>query len=438
MSRARRIVAIATVLVSTVGVTSAVAQTGDEPDRPPLDMAAVAAYLPEDRLSGGLELMELDGGVYEAALDELWEALVDRDRARDTIGSAQERLLELRTELDETTHERRVESRRRTSILDSMGEVADARAEVAVAEFMGVSPDDELGLRSLDPVLAADHQALPVHSDLAWELLAGQQSLLDERLRVTTDRLTALTRTLEELGADIAETSATLEQAQVTEFVRNSSIPQLGDRVVVTRWDTQVVDAQLPLVVVDAYVAAARRLGVEQPECGLEWWMLAGIGAVESGHGTWGGSTVDHNGDTDGTIIGLVLNGENGTALINDSDGGMLDGDAVYDRAVGPMQFIPSSWRFFGRDGNDDGVSDPHNLYDAALAAGLLLCRVDGSLSDGAGLRAALFSYNHHQAYVRAVVAAAAPFRPVVIPDPPPEPPPAVPDVGAYLASLQD
>jgi membrane-bound lytic murein transglycosylase B len=147
---------------------------------------------------------------------------------------------------------------------------------------------------------------------------------------------------------------------------------------------------------------------------------------------------VDHNGDSNGDIIGLVLNGENGTAVINDSDGGLLDRDPLYDRAVGPMQFIPSSWRFFGRDGNDDGVEDPHNLYDAALAAGDLLCWVDGNLSDGPGLRAALFSYNHSQAYVRTVLAAAAPFRPVVIPDPPPEEPPAAPDVGAYLATLTD
>jgi membrane-bound lytic murein transglycosylase B len=63
------------------------------------------------------------------------------------------------------------------------------------------------------------------------------------------------------------------------------------------------------------------------------------------------------------------------------------------------MQFIPSTWRIVARDGDLDGRADPHNLYDAALAAAEYLCRADG------GLEGALLSYNASGAYVREVLA---------------------------------
>ena len=116
----------------------------------------------------------------------------------------------------------------------------------------------------------------------------------------------------------------------------------------------------------------------ERPECGLRWTGLAGIGKVESGHGTYGGSRLSATGDTSQPIIGIPLDGSAGTAAIGDTDGGELDGDPTTDRAVGPMQFIPGSWRSLGRDGNGDGRADPSNIYDAALAAAGLLCRAVG------------------------------------------------------------
>jgi hypothetical protein len=92
-------------------------------------------------------------------------------------------------------------------------------------------------------------------------------------------------------------------------------------------------------------------------------------------------------------------------ARIPDSDGGRWDGDTAWDRAVGPMQFIPSTWRSLGRDGNDDGVADPNNLFDSAVSAAAYLClSVDGSLSDPAVLRQAIYNYNHSWPYVDAVL----------------------------------
>ena len=402
---------------------TAAAQTAPEDsasDVPPVDLDLLREDLGEDRLSGGLELMELEGGTYQAALLELWTARYRRDAARATIDATVATLAALDLDLDAVTRERAIEKTRRTSLLAALDEVAAARAEVAVAEFMGVGSDDDLGLRSLDRQLAAEVAAIPVHSDMAWEALDSQQAELDAMLTATLTRIADHTEELDGLQTEIQEGRAVLQQARIHDFVLTGELPGLAEGVRTARWATTVTAVGQPLVVVDAYVNAARTMAAEQPDCGIEWWMVAGIGAVESGHGTFGGSSVDANGDTGGTIIGIVLDGENGTAVISDSDGGALDGDPVHDRAVGPMQFIPQSWKTFGRDGNGDDVVDPHNLYDAALAAAGLLCRVDGSLSTDAGLRAALLSYNHREVYVGAVLRAAAPFRRVVIPDPPP------------------
>ena len=54
---------------------------------------------------------------------------------------------------------------------------------------------------------------------------------------------------------------------------------------------------------------------------------------------------VDRKGRTLNPILGPVLNGVGDVAAIPDTDGGRWDGDTTWDRAVGPMQFIPSSWR---------------------------------------------------------------------------------------------
>ena len=72
--------------------------------------------------------------------------------------------------------------------------------------------------------------------------------------------------------------------------------------------------------------------------------MVAAIGQVESDHGRYGGASVLANGMTAPSIVGLPLNGRGPVAAIHDTDNGVYDGDKVWDRAVGPMQFIPTTW----------------------------------------------------------------------------------------------
>ncbi len=69
-----------------------------------------------------------------------------------------------------------------------------------------------------------------------------------------------------------------------------------------------------------------------------------------------------------------------GNAAIPDTDGGALDHDATWDLAVGPTQFIPSSLRTYGADGNGDGRADPDNVFDAGLATARYLCSSGGDL----------------------------------------------------------
>jgi hypothetical protein len=155
----------------------------------------------------------------------------------------------------------------------------------------------------------------------------------------------------------------------------------------------------IPQSVLAAYKKAQETLGQADPSCHLQWQLLAGIGKVESGHARSG------NLNTAGTaprIKGPDLNGQ-GFAHIPDTDGGKYDGNTVTDNAVGPMQFIPSTWAKWGIDANDDGASDPNNIFDATVAAGYYLCAGEKDLSVPADLDRAILSYNNSDDYLRTV-----------------------------------
>ncbi|WP_107046772.1 lytic transglycosylase domain-containing protein [Streptomyces albus] len=160
-------------------------------------------------------------------------------------------------------------------------------------------------------------------------------------------------------------------------------------------------DSGIPATVLAAYKRAEASLADSNPGCNLPWELLAAIGRVESGQAR--GGAVDAEGTTLTPILGPQLNG-NGFASISDTDGGTYDNDSVYDRAVGPMQFIPGTWMRWGADGNGDGAKDPNNIYDAALAAGRYLCAGSRDLSDPADLEEAILGYNRSREYLRTVL----------------------------------
>ena len=196
---------------------------------------------------------------------------------------------------------------------------------------------------------------------------------------------------LDDVRQRIVDTRAAREAAAAEEA-------ELGPQVERARVLAPVIGVDFPLIALDAYHRAAQTLAAENPACGLRWWALAGISRVEGRHGTFGGATIAPNGDVTRPIIGIPL------PAIGETDGGMLDGDPTVDHAVGPMQFIPSTWARHGRDGNGDGRADPQNMYDATASAAAYLCHSGPGLDGDAGLRRAYFSYNHSSAYVEQVL----------------------------------
>ncbi|WP_052434048.1 lytic transglycosylase domain-containing protein [Streptacidiphilus melanogenes] len=152
----------------------------------------------------------------------------------------------------------------------------------------------------------------------------------------------------------------------------------------------------IPSVVWDAYRSAQRSVTASDPGCHLDWTVLAAVGEVESGQADGGNVTAD--GTTRSPILGPALDGTNGNAAVPAPGGG-------WARAEGPMQFLPSTWASWRVDGNRDGVADPNNVYDAALAAGHYLCADGRDLGRTADLDAAILSYNHSPAYLATVTA---------------------------------
>jgi membrane-bound lytic murein transglycosylase B len=164
----------------------------------------------------------------------------------------------------------------------------------------------------------------------------------------------------------------------------------------------------IPERALSAYALAHVSIAEEQPECGLDWTTIAAIGSIESDHGSHGDSVLDANGYSSPAIIGRALDG-NGVATIRDTDDGLFDGDTTWDRAVGPMQFIPSTWDKWASDANGDEVTDPNQIDDAALATARYLC-ASGPVTTAEGWRAAVYSYNHDNDYVDKVARVANGF----------------------------
>ncbi|MFE6955499.1 C40 family peptidase [Streptomyces sp. NPDC057696] len=155
-----------------------------------------------------------------------------------------------------------------------------------------------------------------------------------------------------------------------------------------------------------AYKNAVQHIGDVVPTCrSMRWPILAGIAKVESNHAA--GRAIAGRGDIRPRIYGVLLNGSGAggnMSVFTDTDGGKWDGTATGERAVGPFQFMPATWESTGQDGNRDRVRDPHNADDAALGAATYLCGRGRDLGQAGQLRAAIFQYNHSNAYVSNVM----------------------------------
>lgn len=169
--------------------------------------------------------------------------------------------------------------------------------------------------------------------------------------------------------------------------------------------------AGIPPIALNAYQRAAQVINASDPTCHMPWELIGAIGRVESNNGQFGGNQLTNKGVATPGIYGPVLNGTNGMALIRDTDAGALDHDTTFDRAVGPMQFLPSTWNILAVDANGDGVRDPQNIYDASLASAVYLCSGRVDMNNIADRKAAVFRYNHSDEYVDLVLRIAAAYK---------------------------
>jgi membrane-bound lytic murein transglycosylase B len=160
----------------------------------------------------------------------------------------------------------------------------------------------------------------------------------------------------------------------------------------------------IPAPALSAYQRGAQIINAADKSCNIPWELIAAIGRVESDHGRYNGNTLTESGVSKPGIFGIALNGKNGTQAVQDTDGGQLDQDKVFDRAVGPMQFIPSTWQVVKVDADGDNKRNPQDMDDAALATAVYLCSGKDNLSNRKGQEAAVYRYNHSQDYVNLVL----------------------------------
>ncbi len=380
-----------------------------------------ALYAPAPGVGGlpathaDLALVRVDSKAHRAANRAYQEIAIGLTAAQRTHVEAERALSQLAERAERVTAEvagaggrRRAAAARLDQIMSSIQELAiDAYIAggetTELALVLDVRPAIEpeqrrvLGGASLETLIVERGHAL---ADLAAADLQARRAMAEQRA----------------IAGVMATTGAAKQRAVEAEVVRGGELIPTRATLEEARVLAHVSGADFPLIAMDAYYKAAELANDDDPPCAVQWWGLAGIAKVEGRHGSYGGSALDRAGNATPKIIGIQLNGANNTRVIGDSEDGALDGDPIFDRAVGPMQFIPTTWRMVKSDGNLDGVEDPHNMYDATLAAGTYLCRASNGLADDPGLRAAYFSYNHSEAYVANVLGWSRGYQRIAIP----------------------
>jgi membrane-bound lytic murein transglycosylase B len=234
-------------------------------------------------------------------------------------------------------------------------------------------------------------------SDAAWALatFSVTSSHAAERALEVRDRRIQVDAALLDAEIAVSDQAAVVAQAQL---LRDQA--QEARETVLARFEQAVAELGMSTingmttVAYQAYTQSVAVLAAERPSCGLRWELLAAIGKTESNHGA---GRLDAAGNSTSPIVGIPIG--------RDSDGGVLDLDPQRDHAVGPMQFIPTTWARWGTDANGDGLADPHNIFDAAVAAGRYLCAAasDLTLNTKDGVVRAILAYNPSETYLRVV-----------------------------------
>ncbi len=336
-----------------------------------------------------------------AAHEDLLTAAAEVDGATSRIEALELRESILTTKIGLATD--------RESIRRSARDDAEAvLAAFAVSTFVDIEDYSTYyfgGDRASTVTLSLANRSADVVEDVALAARDAHDGVVDELDALATDLATVRT--------DLAATDQALAEAIVARDDARERRDGLAPSFERALLSLKVPGTDIPVVVLDAYYRAQLSMAAQRPACGVTWWHLAGVGKSESSHGSFGGNVVGGDGRTSGEIVGPPLDGTRFSS-IPDTDGGELDGDDVWDRAVGPMQFIPTSWLIYGSDGNGDGEVDPHNIYDAALAAAKHLCGTTSGLGEEGAFQVALLGYNQSVEYGLEVMGHAASYRALI------------------------
>jgi membrane-bound lytic murein transglycosylase B len=341
----------------------------------------------------------------DAAARALEDLVEQRDRATEELADAESSLARDTAELAAVSSLRERRAAQSEKAAATAGRVQGAVAAITVERFV---TGDQF-LEGLDPALtAARREELTVRAMLTQ---VGTEQLLEEQ-GFTRARAARLRDELDELSNRETMLRERVANTDARRASLNATLADLGPRIVeaearrdAARMTSSIDGTDMSAIVLDAYWRAAQLTAATDPTCRVGWSTLAGIGRTESQHGTYRGAAVAADGAVAPPIYGPSLDGSNPAfAVVGDSDGGVLDGTAATDRAVGPMQFLPGTWRVVGTDLTGDGTADPHNIYDAAASAATYLCRSGPDLVDPGRLRAAVLTYNRSQAYADIVL----------------------------------
>lgn len=132
---------------------------------------------------------------------------------------------------------------------------------------------------------------------------------------------------------------------------------------------------RIPAKAMAAYRKAQQIMATADPDCGVSWNLLAGIGRIES------------------AAVG-------GTSAVR----------AVHSRSTTSTKFATATWARFASDGDGDGAFDPENPFDATLATARHLCSGGTDFRNQSKTLKALLRYNGSMAFAANVLGWAAAY----------------------------
>lgn len=404
---------VATVIATQPGAPDSAA--ADEVASGSESVPSVAVLVPDDRLDPRISAMELSGIGWDRAVARLDDALFARAENSRRLAGAEERLERLTDESADVTARLAAVVTEVAGLEQRLAEVEDALVARALDRYVGFGGVPLLGIDDpTDATDAARSTELQQHADEVQ--FSTRAEILERREQTDAEQRHLLGRAVE-LIAEIGSTETVIDERRRATETLEAEVESATAGVRSARWSATIPGTDLSVVALDAYLNAEELLAETWADCNLSWWMIAGVARIESRHGRYGGRTLQADGRVDRPIIGIALDGGPGVRAMVDTDEGRYDGDTVWDRAVGPLQFIPETWLRRGRDGNGDGRSDPQNLYDATYSAGRYLCALGGDLSSRASLRAAYFGYNTSTEYVNDVIGHADGYAGLELPE---------------------